>query len=54
MLQKSVIIPAFNEVQNLPVLPVQVRDVFNTLRDRGYECIAVNDACTDDTRRPVR
>ncbi len=46
--------PHFNEVQNLPVLPAQVRDVFNTLRDWGYECIAVDDACTDDTRRPVR
>ncbi len=54
MQKKSVIIPAFNEVQNLPALLAQVCDVFNTLRGWGYECIAVDFAGTDDTGRPVR
>lgn len=50
----SVIIPAFNEAQNLPLLLAQVRDVFDTLRDWRYECIVVDDASTDNTEQVLR
>ena len=45
----SVVIPAYNEAQNLPTLIAQVHEAVNPLKDYIYECIIVNDASTDDT-----
>lgn len=50
----SVIIPAFNEAQNLPALLAQVHEAFDALNNCLYECIVVNDASTDDTDRTLR
>lgn len=49
----SVVLPAFNEAQNLPTLIAQIHGAFDKLRDCTYECIIVNDASTDDTDRII-
>lgn len=46
----SVVIPAYNEAQNLPALASIISGVFETLGDYAYECLIVNDGSTDDTR----
>jgi len=50
----SIVIPAFNEAQNLPTLIAQIHDVISALKDCNYECIVVDDASTDDTGRVLR
>jgi len=50
----SIVIPAFNEAENLPALLAQVHEAFAALLDCSYECIVVNDASTDDTDRILR
>lgn len=45
----SVIIPAYNEAQNLPLLIRRIASVFSSVADHDYECIVVNDASTDET-----
>lgn len=50
----SIVIPAFNEAENLPALLAQVHEVFAALHDCPYECIVVNDASTDGTDRILR
>lgn len=50
----SVVIPAFNEAQNLPTLIAQVHEALNPLEAYGYECIIVNDASMDDTDGVLR
>ncbi len=50
----SIVIPAFNEAQNLPALLAQVHEVFDVLHDFSYECIVVDDASTDDTGAVLR
>lgn len=50
----SIVIPAFNEAQNLPTLIAQIHDVMSTLKDCSYECIVADDASTDDTGRILR
>ncbi len=46
----SVIVPCYNEKENVPVLLEQVRTVFLSLPDYECECLFVNDGSTDGTR----
>ncbi len=50
----SVVVPAFNEAENLPTLIAQIYEALNPLRDYISECIIVNDASTDDTDDVLR
>jgi len=50
----SVVVPAFNEAENLPALIAQIHETLNPLKDYVYECIIVNDAGTDDTDGALR
>ena len=50
----SVIIPCFNEEENIPVLAEQVRTVFATLSRYRYECLIVDDGSTDATSKTLR
>jgi dolichol-phosphate mannosyltransferase len=46
----SVVVPSFNEEQNIPVLYQQVTDVLKTVADRyAYEFIFINDGSSDHT-----
>ena len=46
----SVVIPCYNEAENIPLLAQKVQDVFHTLPDWSYECIFIDDYSTDDTQ----
>ena len=46
----SVVIPIFNEEENLPVLLERTTNVLNSLGS-GYELILVNDGSGDDTKK---
>ena len=46
----SVVVPFFNEEENIPLLAAQVEQTFESLPDYGYECVFVNDGSTDGTR----
>ena len=50
----SVIIPCFNEEENIPLLAEQVRTVFATLSKYRYECLFVDDGSTDATSKTLR
>jgi len=50
----SVIIPCFNEEENIPLLAEQVRTVFATLSRYRYECLFVDDGSTDATFNALR
>lgn len=50
----SIVIPAFNEAQNLPVLLQQIHATFEASGIPLHECIIVNDASTDQTDEVVR
>lgn len=45
----SVVIPCFNEAENIASLAERVRDVFATLDGYRYECLFVDDGSTDHT-----
>jgi dolichol-phosphate mannosyltransferase len=45
-LEISVVVPVFNEAENLPILIPRLNDVFNRM-GRSYEIIVVNDGSTD-------
>lgn len=45
----SVVIPVYNEADNVPILLERVDAVFASLPDYGYECLFVNDGSTDAT-----
>ncbi len=47
----ALIIPAFNEAENLPVLFPRFRQVVASLEDKGYdaEMVVINDGSSDDT-----
>ena len=51
-LQISIVLPAHNEAENLPIL---VSDITNCLNNLGweYEIIIVNDGSTDNTKNIV-
>lgn len=46
----SIIIPAFNEANNLPLLAEKINNVMQPLIDFEHELIIVNDGSTDTTR----
>jgi dolichol-phosphate mannosyltransferase len=50
----SVVIPCFNEAENIPTLATRVHDVFKTLEGYDYECLFVDDGSTDDTPEVLR
>ncbi len=46
----SVVVPFFNEEENVPLVAERVAAVFASLPDQDYECVFVNDASVDGTR----
>lgn len=46
----SVVVPFYNEEENVPLLAERVARVFESLPDVTFECVFVNDASTDGTR----
>ena len=50
----SVVIPCFNEEENIPLLAWQVQETFEGLPDYPYECIFVDDGSTDGSREQLR
>lgn len=46
----SVVVPFYNEEQNVPLLAKAVAGVFAELPGYAYECLFVNDGSTDGTR----
>jgi glycosyltransferase involved in cell wall biosynthesis len=49
----SIIIPAYNECESLPVLIPQVNQVMSTM-GKAYEILVINDGSTDDTNNTCR
>jgi dolichol-phosphate mannosyltransferase len=49
----SVVVPFYNEVDNVPLVATRIADVFDALPDQPYECVFVNDASTDGTREAL-
>ena len=49
----SVVVPFYNEEENVPLLASQISAVFAELPDYEYECVFVNDGSTDGTRREL-
>lgn len=45
----SVVIPAYNEAENIPIIASALEDTFATLADYGLEIIFVADGCTDNS-----
>ena len=50
----SVVIPCYNEEENIPVLARQIEEVFERLPEYPYECLFVDDGSTDGTREQLR
>jgi len=50
----SVVVPCFNEAENIPQLAKHVREVFSALERYRYECLIVDDGSTDDTPAVLR
>ncbi len=46
----SVVVPFYNEEENVPLLAAKIDAVFAGLADYDYECLLVNDGSTDGTR----
>ncbi len=46
----SVVVPFYNEEENVPHVAERIRDVFAGLPDYEYECVFVNDGSADGTR----
>ncbi len=49
----SVVVPVFNEEQNVPILGARIAEVLDGLPGYGFECLFVNDGSTDGTRREL-
>jgi glycosyltransferase involved in cell wall biosynthesis len=49
----SVVIPLYNEQENVPILAAEVHAVFEELAEYDYELVFVNDASTDGTRKAL-
>jgi len=47
----SIIIPAYNEEKNIPIIRERIESVFSSLKDYLYEIIFVNDGSRDNTQR---
>ena len=48
----SIIIPAYNEAENLPFLCDEIKDVLKNITE-NYEIIIVNDGSTDKTKEAI-
>lgn len=46
----SVVVPCYNEAENVPLLAEKVQAVFSALPEYEYECVFVNDGSSDGTR----
>lgn len=46
----SVVVPFFNEEENVPLVAERIGQVFANLPEYDYECVFVNDGSTDGTR----
>ncbi|NIA15880.1 MAG: glycosyltransferase [Nitrospiraceae bacterium] len=46
----SIVVPFYNEEENVPILSGRIDEVFATLPDYTCECVFVNDGSTDGTR----
>lgn len=46
----SVVVPFYNEEENVPLLAERIAAVFQSLPDYDYECLFVNDGSRDGTR----
>ncbi|HIJ72818.1 MAG TPA: glycosyltransferase family 2 protein [Candidatus Hydrogenedentes bacterium] len=49
----SVVVPFYNEDENVQVLAEKIRAVLETLPEYEYECVLVNDGSTDGTREAL-
>ena len=49
----SVVVPLYNEKENVPILAERILAVFDKLPDYEYECLFVNDGSTDGTREQI-
>lgn len=49
----SIIIPAFNEEKNIPLIHLELEKVFNFCRDYAFEIIFVNDGSSDGTGKEM-
>lgn len=49
----SVVVPVFNEVENVAILAAQIDLAFGELPDYEYECIFVNDGSIDGTYEQI-
>jgi len=47
----SIIIPAYNEEKNIPIIRERIESVFSSLKDYLYEIIFVNDGSRDNTQK---
>ncbi|WP_417429178.1 glycosyltransferase family 2 protein [Halpernia sp.] len=46
----SIVIPAFNEQENLPIIHQKISDIFSKLKNYNFEIIFVNDGSRDKTQ----
>lgn len=46
----SVVVPFYNEEENVPLLAEKINGFFSALADYDHECLFVNDGSTDGTR----
>lgn len=51
--QVSVVIPCYNEAENIPLLAEKVHNQFAALPEWSYECIFIDDGSTDCTREQL-
>jgi glycosyltransferase involved in cell wall biosynthesis len=49
----SVVVPLYNEKENVPILAERIEAVFANLGDYEYECLFVNDGSVDGTREAI-
>ncbi len=49
----SVVVPVYNEEENVPLLAERIHDTFRGLPDYDYEALFVNDGSTDGTRAAI-
>lgn len=49
----SVVIPVYNEAENIPLLAEKIHHQFAALPEWSYECIFVDDGSTDSTREQL-